>query len=838
MLALFIFPILNGGCGQHNRRAPTKKDVPILIAKLNHRNWKVRLKAANELGYLGVDAEEAIPFLVEALLDTHWEVRRAAVHALYSFTKEPMVARSLGARLKDQNVAVRRAAIEVLASEGSLSSAVLPEIIEALKDEDEQVRWQAVFALEAIKPDPAEVVKPVIEILNSSNKDARIAAIRVLGRIGPDPEAVSSLLVTLVDEDIEIRDAAIGALGEIGPVPGVVQALIGTLTGEVPRLKEHILKILGKFGPASKDAVGVLIELAKEGEGEVPKLAVETLGDIGPDVADALPFLMNALIDKVIPFEPVSTAIQKIAYKGLREIIVEGLSSDDPSIRATSVNVLLNIPRNLFGNYWVKDTLRRELGNRYIDVRYPIALDKAREGLSEGVVKAFVQRLADDDPSVRKETYAALNEIGPAKLGPLLLVIQTPGKGAVHEAPDKATVVPEPLTTAKLVGLLRHDDSEVRWAAARILGFLNADLSGSITTLAELMKDGKLELRQWSVNKLIEIQIGIDKVLPVLSNGLKKGGSDERYWAITKLSETSQEITKALPTVVEALGDDNLFVSQRAMSIIKRYNAEAMPYLIEACKGDDANIRGGVAEYSSYTDRDVKGLAPALIGMLDDMRTTNQGSWVVSHLALSALLHIDPDPESVRIGVIDAFRNKDIEHINLIMRGLSSMGTFPDPYPAINEMSLAGDEETRIKAITIFGKVHFGTDKSTLLKLLCDKSVNIRKATLEAMVDNGYYAKQAVIPLIKVLEKDSPELRALGAEALMRMPPYENVVQALIKALDDEYPPVRASSAAALGGFGAKASDALPKLYEMSENDMDLRARKIAKSAIEKIKAG
>ena len=838
ILALFIFAVSSGGCGLHNRRAPTKEDVPILIAKLSHRSWKERVRAAGDLNRLGEEAEEAVPYLVEALADRRWEVRRAAAYALSSFANEPTVTSSLAVLLKDERADVRRAAVESIASGGSAALAVLPDIIEALKDEDAAVREQAVDALQTLGLDPAEVAKPLLEIVNSSNKDTRIAAIRVFAVVKPNPEAISRLLDALKDEDRRIREAAIMTLSAIGPEPGVVQGLAGVVSSEEPEVQGYILRVLGEFGTASKDAVGVLIELVKEGQGESPKLAVETLGKIGPDAADALPTLMEALKEKVIPFRPVSAAIEKIARRSLRDVVVEGLSSDDPSVRAISVSVLLNIPRDAEGNYWVEDTMRRGLENKYIDVRYAIALDEAQRPWSSGVVKTLVQRLADDDPAVREETYAALREIGEMKVGALLLVIKTPGEGPAREESSVVIEAPEPLTTAKLIGLLRHDDAQVRWAAARILDYLEADLSESIGTMAELLKDGKLELRQWAIRKLKEIQIEIDEALQSRGIASKKGGSESRYRANSKPSTKRKGITEALPAVVEALGDINPFVVEGATQITERFNAEAMPYLIEAAKGDDPDVRGGVAEYVVNTDRDVKALAPALIGMLDDMRTTYQGGRTVAQIARSAVMHIDPDAEAIRIGVIDVFRNKDIEHIALVIQGLSSMGTFPDPYQTINELSMAGDEETRTKAITMYGKVRFGNDSATLPKLLSDENANIRKATLEAMTENGYYGKQAAAPLVKMLEKDSPELRALAADALIRMPPSEDVVKALIKALDDEYPPVRASSAAALGSFGAEASDALPRLHELSEKDEDIRAREIAKSAIRKIEAG
>jgi HEAT repeat protein len=56
--------------------------VQVLIHRLKNPDWRIRVVAADALGRIGPEAKEAVPGLIEALMDKHEFVREAAAEAL------------------------------------------------------------------------------------------------------------------------------------------------------------------------------------------------------------------------------------------------------------------------------------------------------------------------------------------------------------------------------------------------------------------------------------------------------------------------------------------------------------------------------------------------------------------------------------------------------------------------------------------------------------------------------------------------------------------------------------------------------------------------------------
>ncbi len=154
-------------------RMTVKGDVKGLIKALGYREDSVvRWHAAGALGAIG-DARAVEP-LIDALRDSGWEVRSAAVKAL----------------------------VEIGAP------AVRPLIV-ALKEGREDVRWRVAEALGAIGD--VRAVEPLIAALAGDDRHVRWRAAGALGAIG-DVCAVESLSAALGDRDSDVREAVAGAL--------------------------------------------------------------------------------------------------------------------------------------------------------------------------------------------------------------------------------------------------------------------------------------------------------------------------------------------------------------------------------------------------------------------------------------------------------------------------------------------------------------------------------------------------------------------------------------------------------------------------------------------------
>jgi HEAT repeat protein len=111
----FVLWIAAAGCG--TERPPTAGGHPASywVQELEHRDPRIRKKAALKLGNLGVADPAAIPALVDSLKDADAAVRTEAALALLRIGPPAHEAVSaLAAAARDSNAAVRHAAQKAL----------------------------------------------------------------------------------------------------------------------------------------------------------------------------------------------------------------------------------------------------------------------------------------------------------------------------------------------------------------------------------------------------------------------------------------------------------------------------------------------------------------------------------------------------------------------------------------------------------------------------------------------------------------------------------------------------------------------------------------------------
>ncbi len=128
-----------------------------LLNALTNSSSEVREKAAGGLGWMGTNAQPAIPKLLTTLHDPVWHVRVGSAFALGKIGCEPeIVIPELIASLSDmgpqQYGRVRGEAAFGLGLFGSRASAAVPDLIKALSDPESNVRRSAGDALKKIDP--------------------------------------------------------------------------------------------------------------------------------------------------------------------------------------------------------------------------------------------------------------------------------------------------------------------------------------------------------------------------------------------------------------------------------------------------------------------------------------------------------------------------------------------------------------------------------------------------------------------------------------------------------------------------------------------------------------
>jgi HEAT repeat protein len=275
------------------------------ISELTAKYSYERVRAAEVLEEYGLAAAFAFPKLFKAALkDEDREVRDSASYAIDSIFRDidemswedkDAISDSIQVKaaipdlrqgLKDEDKQVQSTAIKVLGRIGSLSIAVISNLIPQLtkilqdKEEDQNFRLCAAEALGRIGLAEEFVVRDLIKVFENQDNDreVRFVAAWALGKIYSDvkqvfddlQDVVSSLITGLTDTDKLIRLGTAWALGKIGfAAKDAVPALINVL---VNRNEDFYVRCcatwaLGRIGSSAKPALRILITVIGQEDG-------------------------------------------------------------------------------------------------------------------------------------------------------------------------------------------------------------------------------------------------------------------------------------------------------------------------------------------------------------------------------------------------------------------------------------------------------------------------------------------------------------------------------------------------------------------------------------------
>ncbi len=250
-------------------RSDATMDVASAIAALKTDDTTARMKAANELGFMRADAAEAVSTLVDALEDNYEPVRRNAIYAL-----------------------------------GAIGKPAVEPLIDALAAEKEAFDMEPILhicdaAHGLAATGASETVPTLITALQAASENVRASAAYALGEMGAvASEAVDGLIALLIDGSEEVRRHAISALGMIKvPVSKTVPALVDVLEDrEDTDLAFFAAQALTRIGPDAAEAIPALREALMSESAYVRGFSSEALSRIG--TAEALqalvPFLRTA----------------------------------------------------------------------------------------------------------------------------------------------------------------------------------------------------------------------------------------------------------------------------------------------------------------------------------------------------------------------------------------------------------------------------------------------------------------------------------------------------------------------------------------------------------------
>jgi len=438
----------------------------------------------------------AIPWLIYALGDSEWRVRKAASSALLQFERDVELVEALIGALKDEdNAGSRNAAVEVLTQFGQFS--VFP-LMSIFRDVDHDIKKFILDILGDIS-DP-RATHFLIKALDDVNENVCLAAVEALGKL-KDNQAVPNLISLLDSSNPLLNFTIVRTLEMIGD-SRALDPLVSLMNKK--GLERVVLETLGSFGDLR--ALNPILSSLQNGAKSVKTCAVRSLLNLSRKIPKHQEILITG-------------RLREIYSQGLGHFLMEALEEPDLRIKSGAIKI--------FG--WVREIKAVKklipllegdmrdvvvetfvyMGREAVDIlmidvsRHP---EKVREGIGyvlgeigdRRAVSALIQLLEDSMGHVRQTAANSLGKLGDRNaVRPLIKTLEDPYPN-VQEAVLKtlSTIGGEHLVQS-LKGLIHHQSSQLRCYAITLIGRLAPMENKNEIFLA--LKDENPEVRKAAV---------------------------------------------------------------------------------------------------------------------------------------------------------------------------------------------------------------------------------------------------------------------------------------------------------------------------------------------------
>lgn len=770
--------------------------VPALIERLEDPDVEVRTVAAHALSRIEHDAEPAVPALVDRVADGREpdDVKIAAAWALMKIAPPPgkTTLAAFSATLKDPSPDVRLVAASALARIAGASEETVRTLVDAMLSGTAELAPAAPTALAQIG---APAVRPLLARLEDDDRAVRLAVTQTLAEIGPEAEAAVPALIGRLkqEKDEQVARALIDALGRIQRgAKHSVPALAALLKHEDYNRQTAACEALGRIGPAAAEAVPELIEQLRTGDLLMPLYAANALGEIGPAAREAAPDLAALL-------RVESTFHQAVAAETLRK--VGGVDNA------------------------AREKLRSLLKSGAIRVRLEAArtlwhLDPSPE-LSESVVPVLIEGLGSDETEDRLLAAEGLRIIGPPARESVPALLEAHGQGGQLKL---ATVLAlrsiGPRGVRPFIERLRSDDETVRFST--LLGFvwIGPAAEEAVPHVIAHLDQPDAELRWRAMNALGSIGPRAKEAVPKV---IERLSADEDVEVRVTAATTLGHIGLARPEVIRALSgalkDPDAKVSEEAAAALAWLGPEAkdaVPSLVEVVDASQGIRRLAAAFALARIRRDHPRGVPVLIEGLEDPH-----SRVATQAAIDLRL-VGPAARKATAGLAKLLKSP---HREVRSEAVHALGWIaPDDSADVLREALA-DPAPQVRR------------HAAIALSLCSQPVardavdDLRRARAESDAESRHFAEIALLKLGCEDDGIRRELNRAVPQMMLRIEEARRIPRA------PDSPRVAAYWIGVLGRLRSEARLAVPVLERIAEHDPDPDIRKIARDALERVRA-
>lgn len=521
---------------------------------------------------------------------------------------------------------------------------------------------------------------------NVSRQWASLKDLRAEGE--PVPGILDALIdgrILLAENDRDgANESAVVALSHealIGEWPELAEWLEGN-RAVLHRIKRQLLNLvapevgdriraaesIAEIGPTAAEAVPALAKALRDKDERLCRLAADALSKIGPA---AISVLIAALRDQVenvrlnaagalreigLPAIPMLSAAFDDQTKDARLTITKVLGRIGPVAVPALAEVLHDKDNE------VRQCATKVLDNILLEIDAAIRENKLSQSIREtmelvasAVVPALAAAVGDEDMEVR---HGAVIAIG----NPWFVTRY------YYWNPADALEAVSALTKA-----LRDEYKDVRRSAAEALGKIGHKAAEAIPALIETICDEDEVVRCSAAETLGKIGPAAAEAVPALTEALCHGNDILRCNAAEALGKIGPAAAEAIPALEKALRDEDGRLRSNAAEALGKIGpeaADAVPALVEALRGGNDVLRSNAAEALGRIGSAAAIVVPAL--------TEAIGRSTTGLKAIVALGRIGPEAAEAVPAIGKALSYSDEEICDAAEAALKNIGSLPE----------------------------------------------------------------------------------------------------------------------------------------------------------------